>query len=151
MNTEDLMLGDWVYLENGTNLEIVKITAIGGSTKKKSEIGLTVCIYGSSEYPTILFDCSKISPIPITPEILEKIGFKKSLQISDTPPYYQDEDGNIYYELTQKNKRVWGWWQPEPIKKFLIPANGLGWLELSYIHEIQHTLRLSGIIKNFKI
>ena len=62
--------------------------------------------------------------------------------VSDTPPYDKDEEGNMHFSL---NDKFWGWWQPN--NTFLIPANGLGWIELKYVHELQHALRLCRIKK----
>ncbi len=83
---------------------------------------------------------SLLSPIPLTPKILEKNGFIKASMINDTPPYDKDEEGNMHFSL---NEKFWGWWQPN--NTFLIPANGLGWLEFKYVHELQHILKLIGI------
>ena len=84
----------------------------------------------------------ELEPIPLTPGILEKIGFVKSMQISDTEPYDVDEEGNMHFSY---NEVFWGWWQPNNI--FCIPANGLGWLNIKYVHQLQHALRLCGIKK----
>jgi hypothetical protein len=85
---------------------------------------------------------SNCLPIPLTPEILEKNGFKKATQISDTEPFDIDEEGNKHYSYSTT---FWGWWQPDNI--FCIPANGLGWLNIKYVHQLQHALRLCGIEK----
>jgi hypothetical protein len=85
-------------------------------------------------------------PVFITPEILENNEFKKAPQISDTEPFDTDEEGNKYYSY---NTVIWGWFQPDHI--FCIPANGLGWLNIKYVHQLQHTLRLCRIKKEIEL
>lgn len=88
----------------------------------------------------------EIKPIPLTPEILEKNGFKKASQISGTEPFAIDEEGNKYYTYSTI---FWGWLQSDNI--FCIPTNGLGWLNIKYVHQLQHALRLYGIEKEIEL
>ena len=121
MKANELMIGDWV---------------IGGS-EEPFKIGIID--------PDFLH-WNEVQPIPLTPEILEKNGFEKALQLSDIEPFDTDEEGNKYYSY---NKTLWGWWQPDNI--FCIPDNGLGWLNIKYVHELKHALRLCGIEKTIEL
>lgn len=89
-----------------------------------------------------------LQPIPLTPEILEKNGFVKYNEVSDTPPYDQDEEGNMYYSFKGEHK-FWGWWQPNNI--YFIPVNAMVDLEIKFVHQLQHALRLCGIDKEIEI
>lgn len=89
-----------------------------------------------------------LQPIPLTPEILEKNGFVKYNEVSDTPPYDQDEEGNMYYSFKGEHK-FWGWWQPNSV--YLIPVNAMIDLEIKYVHQLQHALRLCGIDKEIEL
>lgn len=89
-----------------------------------------------------------LQPIPLTPEILEKNGFVKYNEVSDTPPYDQDEEGNMYYSYNGEQK-FWGWWQPNNV--YLIPVNAMVDLEIKFVHQLQHALRLCGINKEITI
>lgn len=125
MKVEELMIGDWV-LDGNNVAQITSITCDGIIETSFNETS----------------NIEVIHPIPLTPEILKKNGFVKASMISDMPPYDKDEEGNMHFNL---NEKFWGWWQPD--NTFLIPANGLGWLEFRYAHELQHALRLCNIDK----
>lgn len=136
MKAEELMIGD--YIKHGFG-GIGKVTELSKGIVTVYDKGLDDG-EGNCE---VNFAENEIQPIPLTPEILEKNGFIKAPMVSDTPPYDKDEEGNMHFSL---NEKFWGWWQPN--NTFLIPANGLGWLEFKYVHELQHALRLCGITKN---
>ena len=89
-----------------------------------------------------------LQPIPLTVEILEKNEFIKYNEVSDTPPYDKDEEGNMYYSFKGEHK-FWGWWQPNNV--YFIPVNAMIDLEIKYVHELQHALRLCGIDKEIEI
>ena len=127
MKANELMIGDF-FLYNGNVVEIVSID------------GGTETVWIDSEKISALRKVDDLQPILLTSKILEKNGFVKAPMVSDTPPYDKDEEGNMHFSL---NESFWGWWQPN--NTFLIPANGLGWLELKYVHEIQHALNLCRI------
>jgi hypothetical protein len=140
MKENDIMLGDWVrrrWTCTDTGREVVKDFQVTEIHK----LGNFLYAWGKSGN---MGRVEQLEPIPLTAEILEKNGFEKSNQISDTPPYYMDEDGNIYYSLEQNGVNLfWGWWQLDNV--YLIPANAMGWLNIKYIHQLQHALRLYGI------
>jgi len=125
MNANELMVGDWIKMPNergGDNVQVENIYDKG-------------CIASGR----ILLSY-EIQPIPLTQEILEKNGFGKSNNVSDIPPYDKDEEGNMHYSY---NDKFWGWWQPNGV----LSSNALGFIELKYVHELQHVLRLCGIEK----
>lgn len=138
MNEEELMVGDWV-LHEGKPYQIRQLGIYG--VDRDGEDYPAVCV-GKPNGIGLILERNEIEPIPLTPEILEKNGFHKASMVSDTPPYDKDEEGNMHFSL---NEKFWGWFQPN--NTFLIPANGLGWLEFKYVHELQHALRLCNIEK----
>ena len=122
----DLMIGDWVYRPDCYDkVKEIRQSGIIGFDSLRGLIGF-----------------SELKPIPLTPEILEKNGFERAPQISDVEPFDVDEEGNKHYSY---NKTFWGWLQPDNI--FCIPANGMGWLHIKYVHQLQHALKLCGIKK----
>lgn len=135
MKAEELMIGDCIKHGFGG---IGKVTELSKGIVTVYDKGLDDG-EGNCE---VNFAENEIQPIPLTPEILEKNGFIKASMVSDTPPYDKDEEGNMHFSL---NEKFWGWWQPN--NTFLIPANGLGWIEFKYVHELQHALILCGISK----
>ncbi|MBQ1760450.1 MAG: hypothetical protein IIZ94_12315 [Prevotella sp.] len=123
MKANELMIGDWV-LDKKTNRPYK--------------------IIGTND---LLFH-DDYSHIQLTAEILEKNGFIKYNEVSDTPPYDRDEEGNMYYSYKGEQK-FWGWWQPDNI--FFIPANAMGNIEIKFVHQLQHALRLCNIEKEIEL
>ena len=152
MTRAELMIGDIV------NVHRCECIADGGHFQEWNEYGKVVSI--TECYITIKYigreddygfkdvEEEDINPIPLTLEILEKNGFIKSNSVSDIPPLDKDEDGNMYYSFKGENK-FWGWWQPDNI--FFIPANAMGNIEIRYVHELQHALRICGIDKTIEL
>ena len=132
MKATALMIGDWILCSDNIQRQVRYLQV------RPSVIGI-----GGSSY-----DEDEIQPIPLTPEILEKNGFVKYNEVSDTPPYDQDEEGNMYYSYKGEHK-FWGWWQPNNV--YFIPVNAMIDLEIKYVHELQHALRLCGINKEIEI
>lgn len=131
MKKEELMIGDWVMV-SGIDMQV-------------AALGRTKAGFLDEKGKMFFHEYENIHPIPLTDEILEKNGLVKASMVSDTPPYDKDEEGNMHFSL---NEKIWGWWQPN--NTFLIPANGLGWLEFKYVHELQHALKLCGINKEIE-
>lgn len=84
-------------------------------------------VYGVSEYGTHWCQISKIEPIPLTPEILEKNGFVVESR--------ENHGNNLQYCILTD-----GLW---------IDISGDNFFEgtQDYVHQLQHTLRLCGIEK----
>lgn len=127
------MIGDWLLWDK--TLPCI-VTTIGCDYIETTKCGIT------------LAESHLLRPIPLTTEILEKNGFVKYNEVSDTPPYDKDEEGNMYYSFKGEHK-FWGWWQPNNV--YLIPVNAMIDLEIKYVHELQHALRLCGINKEITI
>lgn len=95
----------------------------------------------------------ELNPLPLTAEILEKNGFERKV-ISDEEPYYQDKEGNSYYqygELGINTPNIWFWYKDGHIT---MPSNCAKWIEFSSVHELQHALRLCELTEladNFKV
>lgn len=135
---EELMIGDWVCINPNTYYNTYyKVKEIRFEYNEYRIFLDNTCVFATG---------NEIMPIPLTPEILEKNGFEKAPQISDVEPFDVDEEGNKHYSY---NKTFWGWFQPDNI--FCIPANGMGWLYIKYVHQLQHALRLCGIEKTIEL
>ena len=82
MKVNKLQIGDYVNYRG----QIIKVTSLydkGGSNE-----------VGWSDKESVWVNADNVEPIPLTPEILEKNGFEKALQVSDTEPFDTDEEGN---------------------------------------------------------
>lgn len=113
MKANELMIGDWVVVGSG---EPFKVGIID---------------------PDFLF-WDEVQPILLTPEILEKNGFKE-----DGDGVYRDS--NSYFIPTYQSGFDIGTWETH-----IEPTEGIGDFSgnLKYIHELQHALRLCGVEKD---
>lgn len=115
MKIKELNIGDWVLI-NGEPARALRLTQVGCSIFK----GLSGQMYRVIGY--------SISPLPITPEILEKNGISKTYE-SDEYAVYKGEGFYVtefYTELWEFERR-------------------LNRLMISNVHELQHAMRLAGI------
>ena len=124
---KDLMVGDWVANRNGSPMQIVAV----------DEDNAYAC-EGNEERPWIFGDDEGYEPQPIvlTPEILEKNGWK------DDGLWHEYQDGTNTIQSCLPDMR--GIINGIEIKEF----------QCKYVHQYQHILRLCGLNEladNFKI
>lgn len=122
MDTQDLMLGDWVqgYLPD-TSLKVVGIP---------SEYRLAVVTSDRTYMELSIDDCQ---PIPITPEILEKNGF-------------------VYSDLPfEQSWQQFGLSLYRGGDGYRINCGENVAMIIDYVHQLQHALRLCGIEKEIVI
>ena len=138
MRSKELMMGDWVSLfqgnPDGTNCN-VQVTFVG----EYGEIGIEGC----EEYTSA--NCNLLFPIPLTPEILEKNEFK----------FYCTD---VFEEWKSKDKRITIHDEeyPNSFNKWAVHVDTedmrtMGYFEITYVHELQHALRLCGINKEIEL
>ena len=133
MRVTDLIVGDWVSV-NGLNLKVGAIHA--------DEIGVF-----DPDYK--IYWCSddgldRIDPIPLTEEILVKNGFKKN----DRGDFVIDDTIVIAKEnYCPKNYYACTWYQED----FDDEIYYIGICELTFVHQLQHLLRLAGIEKEIEL
>ena len=132
MKANELMIGDWVTMfPENYRIEGIVCLREKHSGEEKWQVAVTdkdgKCMKTNVEIP---------SPIPITPEILEKNGFFKHSHFSTDR-----------YELIVEESRVNYW-----VSKKILDVRGSNhhgdfFDEKIYVHELQHALRLCGIEK----
>ena len=123
MKATDLMIGDWVVVHARVD-KIAKIEAIDLQGVKTSIGG------------PWMFD--EIEPIPLTPEILEKNGWK-------TTDRYRYNCGGVWFDIINRGA-----------EDFDIEVSaydgGFAYVATIYnVHELQHALRLCGIKKEIEL
>lgn len=134
MKEKELLYGIYVYFNcfDGSKI-IAKVTGFNDGI-----------VYGVSEYGTHWCQISKIEPIPLTPEIIEKNGFRKSI----SPPgihakCYEIENKDEKYCLTIANYNKY--------KRLLLDIDSEDSecfnIKCDYVHQLQHALKLCGIVK----
>ena len=133
MKAKELMIGDWVECVDSTHKKKVyaQIDAI--------EEGQT-CILVRLDNCNWFLDISFIKPIPLTQKILEKNGFVlKSEDVGafgvNIVPYYTRDDVPFEVFCDGEPFAIW----------FKDPVN------IAFVHELQHTLRLCGIEKEIEL
>ena len=144
IDSKDLMIGDWVMLKGELSPQVVQ---------------------------ELLFDCvtiqcwphryGDISPVPLTPEILEKNGFKiiHGHGYSDTHPtfgwgYLNDVTDHAYIEVSFYDEPIGG---VSTLVKMEVNSSSGGGIntvhscDIDYVHQLQHAIRLCGIDFDFKV
>lgn len=134
MKTTELMIGDWVMVKHAhREPSKERVYAVGVNyvlTKSETTVGF-----------------SRISPIPLTPEILEKNGFTdcESDFSRNLYHYYLGEEcviTNLDLHIGSDGENYW------------INTSTVSVRPLLYVHELQHALRLNRykeLANNFKI
>ena len=134
MDEKELMISDWVR------------TTVNDTPHNVKVIGIDVPDYDETFYLVRVSDgrcdwhCElyEIEPIPITPEILEIMGFEPAQNL---------------YVLKSKNKTYPHMFFIEYnlVNKCLFINDGLIPRPIAFLHELQHALRLCGIEKDIII
>lgn len=119
MKTDELSIGDWLQ-DNYCYAHNVKIAAISKRSIREEKFEV---------WRPFKF----LTPIQITPEILEKNGFTKS---------------NVFVEWKYEEEGIYILWKPFPFLKIETENVQLNLSGCEYVHELQHALRLCGIEKD---
>lgn len=128
MKASELMIGDWIRY--GSRFGIVKAI-------KTDECLILVSCNGNDELIWETLD--NIESIPLTPEILEKNGWEYNNYNNETEyeeEYYVDENG---FDVHINGK------------KFEVRCIDAVNIQLKYLHELQHVLKLCGIEKTIEL
>ena len=123
MKANELMIGDWLYFKSVPR----QVDAIDGK-----RIGIL----------HIWENIKETEPLPLTPEILEKNGFKRDM-------FYGEWEYNLYpfpFSVVQRKNNSWYLGREE-----VGIAHNREIIDISYVHELQHALRLCGIEKELVI
>jgi len=131
MNATDLMLGDYVQIENDESTLFTDYICEIGYVPQWNELGVK-----TSECGDEWLRESEIMSLPLTPEIFEKNGFilkekETSMYGVNIAPYYTRDDVPFEVFCDGKPFAIW----------FKDPVN------IRYVHELQHALKLCGINK----
>lgn len=134
MKANELMVGDWVLTLESTHKEKVyaQIWAI--------EEGQT-SILVKKDNCNWFVDIEWIEPIPLTPEILEKNGFKKCDGCNQWTLYKP----HFYCILCDIDKPYL------EIASYNVDIGEFNRSGIRFIHELQHALRLCGIEKEIEL
>ena len=133
LKISDLSVGDWVQDKEGTPAKILGIEQWSG------DYYLNVEVNGADVGNVI---AEGALPIPITPEILEKNGSKKTEFVKDSGyEFYQSDD--FYASRVEGSK----WWTIIVRNECREVVN----CYVQHIHQLQHALRLAGVEKEIEL
>ena len=139
MKANELMIGDYVQVPE----LIDKVEEYEAYCKVKQ---LRITDLDVVEFKELNYD--EIQPIPLTSEILKKIGFKE--QVLDVMQLDEYKDGKLIYYIYWKyiDKKEGGYLK---IASFTYEIGGFSRFHIKYVHELQHALRLCGIDKKIEL
>ena len=133
VDVKDLMYGNWIYLSDPEDRE---------NTRDIHYIDEVCRDYIRVEDFGDFFDDIYIEPIPITKELLKKIGFEKDTTAGEPWEFwsYWDKDGkytlDVYpEELYCNSNRKFG------LHVDNASCNSIGSGEFTYVHELQNLVR----------
>ena len=145
---EDLRIGDLVRVSQdcmfpkGTMCIVTDINPLKVFNDKKGVVSLSA-INDDDDGPWGAWCCS-IEGISLTPELLEKNGFKEEQHQKDGTSewydfYHYDLGINVVYEVEEKES------------KFAVYLDGKKLREIQYVHELQHILWALGLNAELKV
>lgn len=140
MKANELMIGDWVLID-GVARKVCAIT--------KHKVGYHLCESESTMHYARLHD---VNPIPLTPEIMERNGYRYEPMYG---PFYRSILGD--YAIDREPTISIGWNGRGEMCEWDISDGKRGasyGRHLLGVHELQHALRLCGLNEladNFKI
>ena len=127
------MIGDWVMVNDVEHTHPLQVTEL---FMKSGTLYATLYWDGMPEDAmpeTLTADIDKVLPIPLTPEILKKNGF--------TLEHYSGDVMTSY------------WWTRNDfvIHNSMNDAIGRNNFKYEYVHQLQHALKLCGILKQIEL
>lgn len=155
MKAEELMIGDWVLAE-GKSVQVTNISVLGGDVIRVINPFMSYDIAYASNIIALsngAKDINKIEPIPITEETLKKNGFKNDViaqkaiiaeGASNFSVILVSEDNRITLNNIDEYINSFNKWHAH------IDTEDMRTIctsEITYVHELQHLLKLCKIEK----
>ena len=137
LKISDLSVGDWVEFMG----ELCKVLDCGTTIVTPRTLEFKPRLTLSAKYD--IYDCvdvDKVTPIPITAEILGKSGFVKNGEYNEWSTGNWDDIPFIGISLSRQSMRI------KNLGTDIFIEN-----KVVYIHQLQHALRLAGIDKEINL
>lgn len=144
LSAKDLMVGDWVSVIIEGETYQGRVSRIEGDTENIC-VSLYNAPYGWEDGDA--FD--DISPIPLTPEILEKNGFKPYIPENHLETVYACQD--VSKAVADELYALWPYQDGSFYLLLRVDGKDMVRMDVHYIHQLQHALRLCGIDKTIKL
>ena len=139
MNATDLMLGDYVQIEDEEGKLFIDCICDLGYVPQWNELGIKTIKVGNEWLRE-----SEVGPIPLTKEIIER-----NFTLNEEYQKQFGDDHHFYYNIIPKYSRsIWNlvWIKRNNENYLLIEDDPL--IHMKYVHELQHALKLCGINKD---
>ena len=141
MKANEIQIGDWLYYKGQFNAFPFKVESI---TKKKvgyhAEPGDNRIYY---------IQLNEVQPIPITPEILEKNGFKPYIPEYHLETVYACQD--VSKAVANELYALWPYQDGSFYLLLRVDGKDMVRMNIHYVHQLQHVLRLCGIEKEIVV
>lgn len=134
MKANELMIADWVYYKGKEQMPS-RVISIGGNSIR----------FDNGTLQDWMSDVGNFTPIPLTSEILKSNGFNCEEIIQ---PHWISEDGRILLRNDESLINSNNKWSVHVDNEDM---QTIGYFELTYVHQLQHALRLCGIEKEIEI
>ena len=139
MKANELMIGDWVHLKahRGFEAQDIQVATIpdGSSEKHYGHIGAWV---KSEDNDFRDIEDTRLEPIPLTSEFLEKNGFRRNFDSVEKRYTYIS---NFFPLIIIEEKKKWWFGTYDTAMELLYI------LQIKYVHQFQQALRIGGVIK----
>jgi hypothetical protein len=151
MKANELMIGDWVHVEahrgfNAQNVRVETIPDNDGDNEYGHHYGHIGVWLESDDNDFRDVEAKHLQPIPLTPEILEKNGFKSPMP--NGMMLFSDKEKDISIVVMKTNNA------PNCNGKYLVGIKQSytdSKVVMNYVHQLQHALRLCGIDKTIEL
>lgn len=145
MKAEELMIGDWVKLKDA-QLGYIKFN--GPTVKIEYIVPPNVYV---RNYKGLLEDVKDeyLLPIPLTPEILEKNGWKPYIPENHLETVYTCQD--ISKAVADELYALWPYQDGSFYLLLRVDGKDMVRKDVHYVHQLQHALRLCEIKKEIEL
>ena len=146
LNCKDLMIGDWVsYYKPDTELAIGRIKKL--NVNKYLDGDDEIEVVDSKGCWMTIPNINELQPIPLSDEILERMGFhKETYDVDEWWTLNLKIKDDIFYNhasinVEQKSGRVFGVWDVD-VKFFESGRDAISYTgSIDYVHTLQHIVR----------
>lgn len=146
MKANELMIGDWVYVSKDFTQKYHKIRALSNDEGAVLR-GIYVNEYGIEN--NSVFSPNDTEPIPLTPEILEKNGFKPYIPEYHIETVYACQD--VSNAIADELYALWPYQDGSFYLLLRVDGKDMVRMYVHYIHQLQHALRLCNVSKEIAL
>ena len=145
MKVSEIQIGDWVMVNDIEHTHPLQAAEL---FMKSGTLYATLYWDGMPEDAmpeTLTADIDKVLPIPLTPEILEKNGFNEYIPENHLETVYACQD--VSKAVADELYALWPYQDGSFYLLLRVNGKDMVRIDIHYIHQLQHALRLCGIEK----